>query len=168
MPLEWKYSNWNLRLHAYHSFVNDLMIWKRSQSYWPFARGIHRSPSTSQRTSCGVLMFHLLLACFTSPQCISVYHLKCATHHYFQCPLSTGIAYVYLCPGVNRIWNIIVNEIQIWYWCGLCFTPYNKRQKYSLLQWYDVTGITGSAIVDKCISWSSLIHRLICYSMEWR
>ena len=34
-------------LHIFHSHLNDVIIWKHFPRYWPFVRGIHRSPVDS-------------------------------------------------------------------------------------------------------------------------
>ena len=41
---------------------NDVIKWKHFPRYWPFARGIHRSPVTSPHKGqwCGALMFSLI------------------------------------------------------------------------------------------------------------
>ena len=43
---------------------DDVIKWKHSPRYWPFVRGIHRSPVNSlhKGQGCGVLMFSLICA----------------------------------------------------------------------------------------------------------
>ena len=50
----------HLSNYAYH----DVIKWKHFQRYWPFVRGIHRSPVNSPHKGqwCGALMFPLICA----------------------------------------------------------------------------------------------------------
>ena len=47
-----------------HNWNDDVIKWKQFPRYWPFVRGIYRSPVNSPHKSqwCGVLMFSLIYA----------------------------------------------------------------------------------------------------------
>ena len=51
-------SSWLIRLLIDHSPLDDVIKWKHFPRYWPFVRGIHRSPHKGQWS--GALMFSLI------------------------------------------------------------------------------------------------------------
>ena len=52
----------NFTYHVLHRFYDDVIKWKHFPRYWPFVRGIHRSPVNSPHKGQwpGALMFSLI------------------------------------------------------------------------------------------------------------
>ena len=61
----------NLKVWWKFSLHDDVIKWKHFPRYWPFVRGIHRSPVDSPRKGqwCGALMFPLIWAWINGCHC---------------------------------------------------------------------------------------------------
>ena len=59
--LEWQFHNRHIYIESFH---DDIIKWKHFPRYWPFVRGIHRSPVNSLHRGQwrGALMFTLICA----------------------------------------------------------------------------------------------------------
>ena len=63
-PLNYEIIKSYIRCHDASTSVHDVIEWKHFPRYWPFVRGIHRSPvnSSHKGQGCGALMFSFICA----------------------------------------------------------------------------------------------------------
>ena len=114
-----KYCVWFRSSHIFRvyprNFVHhdDVIKWKHFPRYWPFLRGIHRSPVNSPHKGqwSGALMFSVIRAwmnCWVSNR--EAGDLRRHRAHYDFTVMRSVIRYVLLWFGADRLWQCLTRD----------------------------------------------------------
>ena len=108
---------WMPTIHVQqHPFHDDVIKWKHFPRYWPFVRGIHRSPVNSPHKGQwrGALMFTLICARIND----WVNNREAGDLRSHRAHYEVIVMFPIHCSGYWLLYNLYIN-VMTWSWCSI-------------------------------------------------